>query len=410
MITKASPAEDQIACEATEFAEELDSGQEMGLVTPKQTRSMVLYATDWTVETILGQLERSNIDLNPRFQRRDAWKCPRKSRFVESLILGLPIPQIVLAEKKGQRGKFIVLDGKQRLLTLLQFTGRANGNNNGFALSDLDVLKDLVGKRYDALKSGNEAGDLEFFHNSTIRSVIIRNWPSEAVLELVFNRLNTGSVSLSPQELRQALFPGPFTQYVDDYSQTSQMLQLLFGSKEPDFRMRDVELLVRYLAFSYFLSDYAGDLRQFLNNTCDRLNRSWPDQAEDIQERVHEFEESIRAAVDIFGKGNVGRKSTGDGRYEGRLNRAVIDVMAFYFSDPSIREAARANPGAVTRAFEILCKDETFLEAVEATTKSLKATHDRFSRWGLALKEALGVAVPVVTWNPSKSRIQTADQ
>jgi hypothetical protein len=60
----------------------------------------VLYSTDWTVETIISQLTKGNIELNPRFQRRDAWTMKGKGRFIESVILGLPIPQLVLAEKK----------------------------------------------------------------------------------------------------------------------------------------------------------------------------------------------------------------------------------------------------------------------------------------------------------------------
>src|SRR5436190_18534638 len=87
-------------------------------VTEDQAGSAVVYSADWTAETILGQLEKGNIDVKPRFQRRDAWSSSHKSRFIESLILGLPIPQIVLAELG--KGRFIVLDGKQRLLALLQ--------------------------------------------------------------------------------------------------------------------------------------------------------------------------------------------------------------------------------------------------------------------------------------------------
>lgn len=75
---------------------------------------------DWTVDTIIGQVLQENIDVNPHFQRRNAWNDAKRSRFLESLILGVPIPQLVLAERRepGRRGTFIVIDGKQRLMTL----------------------------------------------------------------------------------------------------------------------------------------------------------------------------------------------------------------------------------------------------------------------------------------------------
>jgi hypothetical protein len=83
-------------------ADEEDVAEEL----PRGATAAVVSGTDWTTETVVSQLKRDNIQLNPRFQRRDAWKRDRKSRFIESLILGLPIPQIVLAENKRDRGKF----------------------------------------------------------------------------------------------------------------------------------------------------------------------------------------------------------------------------------------------------------------------------------------------------------------
>src|ERR1700730_9237920 len=78
----------------------------------------VINSADWTVETIIQQIDKGNIELNPDFQRREAWHNPRKSQYIESLILNVPVPQVVL-ERKDRR-KFIVIDGKQRLLALRQ--------------------------------------------------------------------------------------------------------------------------------------------------------------------------------------------------------------------------------------------------------------------------------------------------
>src|SRR5215472_16456348 len=89
-----------------EFDEEADE-QDVAEQLAPGTTAAVVSATDWTTETVVSQLKRRNIQLNPRFQRRDAWRRDRKSRFIESLIVGLPIPQIVLAESKKDRGKFI---------------------------------------------------------------------------------------------------------------------------------------------------------------------------------------------------------------------------------------------------------------------------------------------------------------
>lgn len=87
----------------------------------EQLQNAVLWGTDWTAETIVSQIKKGRIELNPKFQRREAWDDKRKSAFIESLICGFPIPQIILAEGKTKNDPYIVIDGKQRLLSLRRF-------------------------------------------------------------------------------------------------------------------------------------------------------------------------------------------------------------------------------------------------------------------------------------------------
>lgn len=207
--------------------------------------SAVVQGTDWTTSTILDQIAKERIQLNPNFQRRDAWTGVRKSRFIESLMIGFPIPQIVLAESREQRGRFIVIDGKQRLLSLLQFAG-SEENSRPFGrlrLEGLEILEQFNGLTWDELQSNGSFADFEEFENRTIRTVVIRHWQHDEVLYHIFLRLNTGSVQLSPQELRNALHPGPFADFIDTYSSDSPMLRQILRTDKPDFRMRDAELL-----------------------------------------------------------------------------------------------------------------------------------------------------------------------
>jgi hypothetical protein len=90
-----------------EFASDPEADESNYTVSAADIRKAVVSTTDWTVQVIISQLEQGNILLTPRFQRRDAWTRPRKSLFIESLMLGLPVPPIVLAEQRGSRNKFI---------------------------------------------------------------------------------------------------------------------------------------------------------------------------------------------------------------------------------------------------------------------------------------------------------------
>jgi len=365
-----------------EFAEEQDAGLDIRQV--QNFSDAVLHSADWTVETIVSQLTRSNIEMNPRFQRRDAWSRQRKSLFVESLILGLPVPQIVLAEKQGQRGKYIVLDGKQRLLSLLQFTGNATGPHNGFRLSGLEARDDLIRKRYEDLSDPGLEADLNAFLNYTIRTVVIRNWPDHDFLHLVFLRLNTGSVKLSPQELRQAMFPGHFSNEVDDRAAASGPLQALLGRETADPRMRDVELLTRFLSFQLFLNRYGGRMKDFLDTTCDTLNKEWPAREAEVLGLIAEFDLGAAALIDIFGVEAVARK-------QGSMsfNRAIFDALIFYAANPAIRQGMVDNGGVVRGAYAGILSDEDFLAAAESDTAGVPNTLTRFVRWGLALRGAL---------------------
>ncbi|TAG91448.1 MAG: DUF262 domain-containing protein [Oscillatoriales cyanobacterium] len=361
----------------------------------KEISKILVVATDWTTATILDQLVRENIQLNPRFQRRDAWDITRKSRFIESIFLGFPIPQIVLASQEKKRGKFIVLDGKQRLLTILQFYGRSETPNDSFALKNLEFRPELNGLTHEKIQNDILLNSvLDALDNQTIRTTLIRNWRTESLLYKIFLRLNLENTPLSPQELRQALHPGDFINFLDDESIKNQALRKILKSKNPDSRMRDVELLLRYVAFHHFLSDYRGNLKVFLDMTCEQLNNDWKARELEIGDTVSQFENAVQTTTRIFGEENIFRVWLSSSKnYRSKFNRAILDVMVFYFSDPVIRQAAEQNPAGVENAFKELCSSSNsqFREAVEKSTTSIRETHTRLSLWGQALLKVLDV-------------------
>ncbi len=186
----------------------------------------VLFNTDWTVETIFRQIAKGNINLDPKFQRREAWNDERKSKLIESILCNYPIPNVVLAEDKNHKGKYIVIDGKQRLTSISSFL------SNEISLEKLSVRSDLNSKKFSDLES-NGTDDISTLENYPIRTIIIRNWPNEDYLYSVFYRLNSGSLPLSPQELRKALHGGRLLEIIDDYISQSHPFKSIFGAK-PD--------------------------------------------------------------------------------------------------------------------------------------------------------------------------------
>lgn len=368
-----------------EDVEELDLG----------SISAVVSGTDWTTETIVSQLRRGNIDLNPRFQRRDAWRADRKSRLVESLMLGLPVPQIVLAESEQERGKFIVLDGKQRLLAILQYWGEGEGPDNGFALKGLPLRTDLNGLTFAELSSDPAfEGEFNALCNQSVRTVVIRNWLDTGLLHTVFLRLNTGSVALSPQELRQALLPGPFSDFVDDAAAVSEPLRELLGlAGRPDPRMRDVEILARHIAFKLFASTYPGRMKRFLDDTFRSLNKSWKRRESEVGEVVAEFNAGLAALLGVFGR-DLARKPTSR-----QFNRAIFDALVHFHSQRGIRTALAGKDAEVRAAYDGLFADGSeFATSIESDTASPHNTAARLRLWAEALADITDseIAVPKI--------------
>lgn len=373
--------------------------------SPERFRDAVLYGTDWTVRTLLQQIEQGNIDLAPDFQRRDAWSTRNKSRFIESVALQLPIPQIVLAERKEQRGTYIVLDGKQRLLTLAQFAGELADDHplwdeskktKPLKLMGLKVLPGLNGKTYKDIVNQPELGQIRTqFDNHTIRSALIRNWPDDDYLYEVFIRLNTGSARLSPQELRQAMKPGDFTEFLNERSANSTVLQEILGISGPDFRMRDVDLLLRLIAFLTRLPAYKGNLKPFLDDTHEHFNSKWQEEEGFIRSLSDKIEGALKFLVESFGSArDVGRRWAGD-HFEAPVNRAVLDVQIAAALDDDVRAAVTDKTLDMRSAFvEVCMEDQDFVQAITGTTKSISSIRLRYQRWQSKLEGILGKKIP----------------
>lgn len=358
-------------------------------VDPLILKNTFVQDMDWTVETLFNQINRKNIEMSPVFQRRDAWGIERKAKFIESLILGLPIPQIVLAEDNNNPGKFIVIDGKQRLSAIASYMGF---EEEGFQIEGLKILKELNGLKYNDFSQRNNFRDQ--LDNTTIRTTVVRNWKDDRALYLIFYRLNSGTLPLSAQELRHVLHRGKFIDFVFEFSGKSQAMINIFGQKnKPDFRMRDTEMFIRFFGFRYYIAEYNGDLKQFLDSTTKKLNMDFESNksdAKNVKNDAFLLEKAINLTNEIFGKNAFSKFSKN--KFEGRFNRAVFDVMVYYFSDQEIIDYISTNTKNqdIIESYKKLSeKSQDFMNSLEVTTKSVRSTATRLFLWGNTLQDII---------------------
>lgn len=371
-----------------------EDASELERPTQPTKYGITVASRDWTVETIVRQVEQENIDLDPAFQRRNAWRDHRRSRLIESFILGFPVPQLVLAENPRRRGTFIVIDGKQRLLTIAGLYLPSYRNYWASPrFSGLSVLTDLNGVGLDNfLTESQYSKDRRQLANADIRTTVITGFQDEDVLYDIFYRINTGSVPLSSQELRQVLNRGGFAKYLLEITSEPNPLWNVLGIDAPDPRLRDVELLLRLIAWRRFSKDYRGNMKAFLDEAMDFLNKQWAKERSSIEDLTQQLFLATTTALKIFGK-DVGRKFK-YGRYERSLNRALFEVQAYYFSFAKVRAAATKSKSEVLQAAKELFEDPSFTSSIESTTKSVENYRTRFTKYQKMLRDTLGINLP----------------
>lgn len=214
--------------------------------------------------------------------------------------------------------------------------------------------------------------------NSDIRCTIISNYESSQVLYDIFYRLNTGSVPLSSQELRQVLNRGDFANYLIATTNEKLPLHEVLNLGGPDARLRDAEILLRYIAFSMFGQDYTGNLTPFLDSKMAQVNAAWGEMEDTVEKLTAGFNYGTEELVKALGDKRVGRKVTEKG-WETRFNRALFEVEVYYASrlEPD-QLTEKANTFAL--AFESLCLGRPeFIDSIETSTKNIDKYYTRFS-------------------------------
>jgi len=246
---------------------------------------------DFNILTLFSFIESGAVKI-PGFQRNFVWDIKRASRLIESLIIGLPIPQIFLYEE--DKNRFLVIDGQQRLMSIYYFIKKRfpkedkrselrqifdehGGIPPNFLEDDKYFTKfnlrlsDPVSGRKNRVNGLNyeTLDDLKTpFDLRTVRNVIIKqNSPDDGDSSIyeVFNRLNSGGINLTPQEIRISLYHSRFYDMLYRLNLSTEWRRLV-GVPEPDLHMKDVEILLRGFAMMIEGKNYTPSMKRFLNS------------------------------------------------------------------------------------------------------------------------------------------------
>lgn len=233
------------------------------------TYDITSYGADYPVDGLVKRLEQKDIlipSFDPAFtestdvqgfQRRFVWTRPQMDKFIESLLLGLPVPGIFLVRETAN--KLLVLDGQQRLRTLQAYY---RGIHGGREYRLKNVQDRFAGLSYEEL----DDEDRRRLDDSIIHATVLRQdhpTGSQDAVYSIFERLNTGGSPLQPQEIRVALYNGEFLRRVAEYNDEADWRDL-YGA--PSSRFKDHELILRVFALFEEPHEYSRPVKSFLNH------------------------------------------------------------------------------------------------------------------------------------------------
>jgi uncharacterized protein with ParB-like and HNH nuclease domain len=271
-----------------EKVEDVDDSQEKN---PDIIYDITSYGADYDVEGLVKRLKRGDIFIPP-FQRDYVWNQAEASRLIESLLLGLPVPGVFFA-KDNETNKLSVIDGQQRLKSLLFFFEGAFNPRDGDSRIKIFKLKNVQKKFEDKTFEELDGDDQLNLCDSIIHATIIKQEsPAEDNTSIyhVFERLNTGGRKLTPQEIRVAIYTGEFNALIGELNEYESWREL-FGKKHN--RLKDQEMILRFFALYCNLDNYAKPLKEFLNKFN---NKNRHVQAE----KAHAFTEIFKRTCDLI--------------------------------------------------------------------------------------------------------------
>ncbi|MDB2158983.1 DUF262 domain-containing protein [Clostridium butyricum] len=336
---------------------------------PAEQRKLRLQAYDKSVSDLVNMIRNGDIIFSPEYQRNYIWDNRKASLLVESILLNIPIPVIYASEEEDSAWN--IVDGLQRLNALKRFY------DNNFKLSGLEVLKELNGVKYDDLNPKAK----RMLNNGNLRVILIFNDSNPEIKYDIFMRLNTGSVKLNEQELRNCLYRGSLNDMIKELRKNKKFLSIL-GLKAPHKRMNDCELILRYLAFSENydkdsnkIIDYKGSVKPYLNSFMKRNSDAKDIYINNLREK---FNNTIDKVYEVFGE-NAFRKLNDD-EYENKLNRAIMDVIMIGFEKYSLEEIKK-NKARILDLYKNILKDPNFNILVTQATSDTKVIEKRMKSW-----------------------------
>jgi hypothetical protein len=381
-----SPEDDQESApeEAENDSEDVDDDELLKRKYDELTRQIFPQKIELPISTLEGMIT-SQIELAPEFQRRDVWDQKKQSRFIESLIMNVPVPPVFLGE--DSYGKYVVLDGRQRLTALVKFL------KNEYELQGLKVWRELNNDRYADLQKKKLDVSLT---RRFLPAVVLLKESSPEVKYDVFERLNTGGLNLNAMEIRNAIYRGEFTKLLHECANNKAFRELwaipaLTRERDKNAtyqRMLDLEQVLRFFALSAAQAAKAKRpaFKTYLGNFMSTRNADYAANNKLKAVDKQRFENAVENCLATLGKSAFVR---------GEKSRSAPLADALMYALEPLRKNQRENPRiqkSIKDARAKLLKNPEFRETLAQGTNGKAKIEQRLELARSAIQEAVKAA------------------
>lgn len=323
---------------------------------------------DSSVFELKRQYDRKRIELSPSYQRESVWSKKQKSELIESILMGIPLP--IMYFFQDNQGIKQVVDGKQRLTTLFDFL------DNRFSLSELTVMPELKGKKFDDL-DGLYQGKIEDYKLSI--NVIKPPTPDRIKFD-IFDRVNRGGTRLNNQEMRNAIYQGEATKLLDRLKDNEDFKNATDNSVRSKV-MKDRYMILRFIAFYLWKEkllttkngefiDYKSDIDSFLGKTMEFLNFTSSEMIMDIE---NIFKKAMSNSYNILGSNGFRVSTYYSESYKRPVNMALFEVLSYLMTKIDL-EDKEVLLDKITR----LINEDEFYESITTPVDSAVKVNKRF--------------------------------
>ena len=350
-------------------------------VEPFDPKTVDIVSEPMVVANVIDQLKYGDILLEPDFQRHpNLWSPRQQSRLIESLIIRIPLPTFYFDRLDDD--KLIVVDGLQRLYTLKKFMALDKSDPERLVLTELEYLKEYEGKKFEGLPPVVQRR----IKQQPLTTYIIRSGTPDKVRTSIFNRINTGGLTLEPAEIKNSVYRGQAANLLKELAHSNEFVKVT-RSKIDSSRMLDCEFVNRFLAF-YLLGTekYSGNLEDYLNDVMIRLQKETEPTIEKCRK---DFLKAMKYAADIFGN-TAFRKINSDGRY-GRINKPLYDAVTVNLAKLDEEDCQKLldRKDRLIEKYTALLADKNFVDIITRGTAAINNVEGRYKEIYKIFQEVL---------------------